>query len=668
MLRLPVVAWRSLGRFAAQCAIGAVLLSPVGALAFDFEKLDVFNLFTEKPTPVSQQALPYTLTIETGEAPSAVKEAVEQSSILYRTRADAPTDGEILVRRAQADFTPVVEALWGAGYYNASITIEIAGQPLRPDQTAAPRVVAAAEALRSRDRVPVKIVVTAGPLFKLRNIAFINARTRQPFTLEELPMRTTKLRPGEPARASDLRAAESALVDYFRSESYPLAKVVTDRPVVYHPEQVVDVTIAVNTGPRAPFGMVTVAGKSDVDPKVVRSFIYIEPGDPYSPQAIAKSRKSVLKLPAISSIRFREAERLDANGQLPVTAEVTDRKPRLIGFGARYSTLDGPALQTYWQHRNLFGGAESLRLEADVFVPPRIDGSALDNLKTFELNDLGGRFKASFIKPALGGSRNDLLIDGMVEKDNTGGDQYGGYSAKRSLGTVAIRHRFTDAFSVQFGVAGEVGRTNDTLGEVDYRLFGLPASITYDSTDKPLDPTKGFRALASVTPYAKFLGSSVGIVESKAQASTYYALDEDARYILAARVGVGSVSGGDLRDIPTTHRFYAGGGGSVRGYRYRSLSPLGPTGQVTGGRSLLEASLEARIKITDTIGLVPFVDMGGAFESPYPDFKEELRYSAGLGLRYYTAVGPIRVDVATPLNKRPGDSSWALYVGIGQAF
>jgi translocation and assembly module TamA len=199
-------------------------------------------------------------------------------------------------------------------------------------------------------------------------------------------------------------------------------------------------------------------------------------------------------------------------------------------------------------------------------------------------------------------------------------------------------------------------------------LYGIPASVTYDSTDRPLDPTKGIRATASVAAYPEFFGSTVNIVESKAQASTYYALDDEGRFVLAGRVGLGSVLGAELSQIPSTHRFYAGGGGSVRGYRYRSLSPLGPTGEVIGGRSLFEASVETRIKVTDTIGLVPFFDMGGAFQSSYPDFREQLRYAAGLGLRYYTAVGPIRVDVATPLNPRDGDKGWALYIGIGQAF
>jgi translocation and assembly module TamA len=255
----------------------------------------------------------------------------------------------------------------------------------------------------------------------------------------------------------------------------------------------------------------------------------------------------------------------------------------------------------------------------------------------------------------------------MVERDRTGGDQYGGYESERVTASAGIRHRFSDSFSVQAGIAGDIGQTRDSLGVIDYQLIGIPAQLSYDSTDSPLDPTEGARVLASAATFPEFFGSSVGFTEAKVRASTYHAVDEDKRVVLAARLTAGTLFGASTGLIPANHRFYAGGGGSVRGYRYRSLSPLGPTGQVIGGSNLLEASLEARIKVTDTIGVVPFFDAGGAFSS-YANFTDEIRYSAGLGLRYYTGIGPIRVDVAVPLNRRSGDPSFAFYVGIGQAF
>ncbi|MGO4572472.1 autotransporter assembly complex protein TamA [Microvirga sp. 2TAF3] len=656
--------WRGAVSLSACLLACAVALKSCEARAFDF-----FGLFgsNDKPPAASPNALPYSLTFELSGDRKAVEQALKDSSELYRLRQEPPLEGDSLIRRAEADFGPMLDALWGAGYYNATLVFDIGGSILKIGAGSA-GTARTAESYRGRAPVPIRALVDTGPLFQLRNIQVNDAKARRPFPPQELPGKIIGLKPGDPARAADLRAAQARMVDYFRAQSRPLAKAVSIGPIVYHPAQAMDVTFDLNPGPFAPVGDITVSGTENVDPTVVRSFIYLEPGDPYSPKALSDTRKSVGTIQALSSVRIREAEALDGNGRLPIFVEVTERKPRVIGFSARYSTIDGPALHGYWEHRNLFGGAERLRLESDIFLAPRNDGTRLKSIGDLMPSDLGGRFRASFLKPALEGSRNDLLIDGLVERDRTGGDRFGGYTNRQINGTAFIRHRFSGTFSVQAGAQVQKGQTSDVLGEVDYFLVGTPASLTYDSTDRPLDPTRGMRINASVSPYPSFLGSTVGMTIGKVEASAYYAFDEDARYILAGRIGLGSIVGADLDEIPANFRFYAGGGGSVRGYRYLSLGPTGPFGYVVGGRSLFEASLEARIKLTDTIGLVPFVDAGNAFASSYPDFKEEIRVSAGLGLRYYTAIGPIRLDVAVPVNPRPGDKPVALYVSIGQAF
>jgi len=660
---MPLPPWRK------AALLSVCLLCVQGVAGGEARAFDFFGLFGSKDNPpaISPNTVPYQLTFDIAGDRKAVERSLQDASNLYRLRGDAPSDGDSLVRRAQADFGPMLDALWGLGYYNATLAFDIGGTPLgiESDPTAAIRT---AETYRNRAVVPVQARIDTGPLFELRNIQVRDARTRRPFSAQELPPRVVKLEPGDPARAADLRAAQARMIDHFRAQSRPLAKAVSIDPVVFHQARLMDVAYSLNPGPIAPIGEIGVSGAENVDPAVIRSFIYLEPGDPYSPDALADTRKSVATIQALSSVRIREAEALDAFGRLPVFVEVTERLPRVVGFSARYSTIDGPAVRAYWEHRNLFGGAERLRLEADVFLAPRNDGTQIKRVGDLEWSDLGGRFRASFLKPALGGTRNDLLIDGLVERDRTGGDRFGGYTSRLVDGTGFIRHRFSSTFSVQGGVQVQRGQTSDVLGQIDYLVVGTPVSLTYDSTDRPLDPTRGWRINASVSPYPEFLGSTVGMVVSRATASTYYALDDDARYVLAGRLGVGSIAGADLDEIPSNFRFFAGGGGSVRGFRYRSLGPTGPFGFVVGGRSLLEASLEARIKITDTIGIVPFVDAGGAFESSYPDFKDDIRVAAGLGLRYYTAIGPIRLDVAAPLNRRPGDKPLSLYVSIGQAF
>lgn len=654
------------------CAFAVMLAAqPVPAQAFDWSSLDIFGLFTSKDEPpaVSPQTLPYKLEFDLGDAADAkaLTRTLQDASLLYRLRKDAPPDGETLARRMAADLNPLVDALWSQGYFNADLTFVVDGARLRVGQEPDARLVRALESFRNREPAPIKVEVTPGPLFNLRKVDIVERGESGASTIAD-PQKVAKLKPGDPATASALRSAQAALVDHLRAQSRPLAKIVELRPVVDHAARIMDVTYVVDPGPLAGFGDIAIGGTVDVPPEVVRSFIYLEPGDPYSPKALADTRKSITSIPAIGSARIREGDKLDRNGNLPIFVEVSERPKHLIGFSARYSTIDGPALRTYWEHRNLFGGAERLRLEGDIFYAPRIDGSKIQSFGDFERSDIGGRFAFSFMKPALNGSRYDLLVDGMATRERVGTNRYGGYTARYANITTSIRRRFSDTFSVQAGLEAERGQTSDVLGQIDYTLVGIPLSVKYDSTDSLLDPTRGVRVTASVAPYAMFSDGTHGLLQTKAAVSGYYALDEDARYVLAGRIGFGSITGAALDEIPSTRRFYAGGGGSVRGYAYRTLSPLGPYNQLIGGRSLFEASVEARVKITETIGIVPFFDAGMAFESAFPDFKETMQFAAGLGLRYYTPIGPIRLDVAAPLNPRKGDKPVAVYISIGQAF
>ncbi len=654
------------------CAFATLLaFQPGPAMAFELSSLDIFGLFTsrENPPEVTPATLPYELSFDVGDAPDAkaLTRTLQDASLLHRLRQDAPPDGETLSRRMAADLNPLVDALWSQGYYNAELQIVVNGVSLRVGAEPNAALVRALESYRNRSAVPIAVRVQPGPVFALRNVAVVEAGGGPSLAIAD-PAKVSRLKAGDPATSASLRAAQAALVDHLRNQSRPLAKIVELRPVVDHPARSMDITYVVAPGPVAGFGDVTINETGDIPPAVVRSFIYLEPGDPYSPKELADTRKSIATIPAVGSVRIREAQALDAAGNLPLSLDVTERPKRLFGFSTRYSTIDGPAVKTYWEHRNLFGGAERLRLEGSTFLAPRIDGTKIEEVGDFQRSDIGGRLSFSFLKPALYGSRYDWLLDGTAVRERVGTNRFGGYTARYANVTTALQRRFSDTFSISAGIEVEHGQTSDSLGQVDYTLVGIPLSVKYDSTDSLLDPTRGIRATASVTLYPTFLGSTIGVVQSKASLSAYYALDEDARYVLAGRVGLGSIAGEGLSEIPATRRFYAGGGGSVRGYAYRTLSPLGPDGRLTGGRSLFEGSVEARIKVTDTIGVVPFFDAGMAFESAVPNFKETLQMAAGLGLRYYTAIGPIRLDVAAPLNPRKGDKPVAVYISIGQAF
>ena len=648
--RAVLIAW---------AAGAAGLALPEPARAFD-----LFGLFGSEPEPPapSPTALPYAAKIS-GTDDSDVLTALQDASALYRLRQEAPPDGEGLVRRAEADMLKLADVLSGYGYYQGRVEVRIDGVPVAPGRT--DTAVRAAERWRNRSLVPVKVAIDLGPLYTLRRIT-VRDRAGRPFPEEVLPPRLTRVDDDVPARSATVLAREAAIVDNFRAQSHPFAKVVSRDPVVDDSAHVMDVTFILEPGPKAGIGAVSVRGAEGLDPATIRSFIYAEPGDPYSPQAVSAIRRSVARLEGIGSVRVREGTELDADGNLPLFVEVSEREKNLIGVSARYSTVDGPGVRAYYANRNLFGGGETFRIDADLYyLGLGYDPFAQQRKQAgIGTNGLGGRLSATYVQPALWGTRNDFLANAFVTREVQ--QSYlvdgGGISG-------AIRHRFSDTFSAQIGLDAQAGRSQDALGTVKYRLIGVPASVTYDSTDSLLDPTKGFRAIASLAAYPGGI-SDPGILVAKAQGSTYYSLDDESRFILAGRVGFGSVSGAKLGEIPDNFRFFAGGGGSVRGYPYRTLGPIGPFNLPIGGRSLLEASVEARIKVTDTIGVVPFFDAGTAFASSLPNFDETIRKSVGIGLRYYTGIGPIRADLAFPLDAYKGGHvrPAVLYLSLGQAF
>ena len=631
------------------------------AWAFDF--FGLFGPGAEQPPAPSPDAVPYTLEFGGVDGHPDVAANLKDASNAWRLRQEAPPNGDGLTRRLIGDFPRLADALQANGYFDGSVHVEIAGVEVGPDGAGEAAAAKAADALRGRETVPVRVTIETGTRYALRHIAVYDARTMAPIDRTLFSKRAFEVGKDDAARAATLQGLQTAWIDELRGKSYPLANIKSARASVRHNERVVDADVTIDPGPRAGIGAVETRGSPGIDPAVIRSFIYLEEGEDYSPQKLAAVKKSIGKIEAVGSVRVEDGEKLDANGNLPITVDTSERKQHAVGAAAQYSTVDGPSVRAYWMDRNLFGGAERLRIDATAGLAPFSSGATFQGLSALKFSDLIGGLKASFLKPALGGTRNDLLVDATLMREKT---DY--YQTQYANVTAQVRHRFSDEASVQGGVEVERGHWDDTFGGHDYSLLGFPVSASYDTTDSPLAPTKGVRALVGATPFVNVLPNGVSMLLSKAQISTYRAIDDDGRYILAGRVGAGSIVGPGIQDIPANLRFFAGGGGSVRGFAYRSLSPQDANGNFVGGNSLFETSLEARIKVTDTIGVVPFVDSGAAFASAVPNFSTSMRTSVGVGLRYYTGIGPIRLDIATPLSPKPGEARYAFYIGIGEAF
>ncbi|WP_244644110.1 autotransporter assembly complex protein TamA [Azorhizobium oxalatiphilum] len=607
-----------------------------------------FNPNAAKNQPAVADATPYALTIDvTGD--SAAKSAVTDASNLERLKTNAPSGAAGLVRRALADRERIIAALYAEGYYAGRIDITVAGVPA--DTVAAfDRV----EAARKAGDVPVVVKVDTGPQFQFGTVRLVDPAGRP--LMDGPSLKAMRLEAGQPAKATLITSAERTITTTLRNAGHPFARVASKDVVADHANRRVDVTYYVDPGRPATFGPFTVSGTKTIKPEFILSRVDIYPGEPYSPERLDALRKRLTAYEIIGSVRFREADRLNAQGQLPIEILVSERELHYVGFGAKYSSTDGSSANAFWGHRNLWGGGETLRLDAQVSWYS--EGSdAVPNADPF-----GYRLAASFSKPGIWTANDDLVAEAAVLREVTDA-----YVREGVTFTGGVRHRFNEDWSGQVGVDLEQSTVQDYFGTTDPFIAGIPVSLTGDTTDNPLDATKGYKFTATVEPFVAFGDSGAGPVMLKASLSAYHAFDEDKRWILAGRVSAGSLIGPELLDVPAQRRFYVGGGGTVRGIDYQKASPQTPNGIVIGGLSYFTASTEMRIKITDTIGVVPFFDMGAAFASEVPDFSA-MYYSAGIGLRYYTAVGPVRLDFAVPLNPPDGSSKYGVYLSLGQAF
>jgi len=463
------------------------------------------------------------------------------------------------------------------------------------------------------------------------------------------------LSPGDPGRAADVIAGEGRIIASLTRQGYPDAATSPRRVVVDHSAFTVAPTYNIASGPLVRLDGVRLETRGPTNPDWVAGLAPWQEGDRYDPDQVAELERRLLETGVYDgvAVALTAADQNNADGNRPIVVTLTDRPRRILEAGATFSTADGSGIEGLWTWYNRFGRADTLRFQA-------------------RLADIDSRIGADLSLPHWRTPGETLALSAAVVNEDT--DAY-----RRTAGVLSadLRQRIGKTSYYSYGIGLDAGRYDenrfDPVTQValgisrDLAILTGRGSAYMDQSNEPLNPTTGWRVTLNVQPTAVTGEDTILFLRTEAQLTAYMPVQDGAKTVVAGRIRLGSIVGGDELSVPSDRLFYSGGGGSVRGYEYQGVGPRLPDNTPRGGLSLFEAAAEVRHDLGRNFGAVAFIDAGAIGFQETPDFSN-LRYAVGIGARYNLSFGPIRADIAFPLDKRDGDADFQVYVSIGQAF
>ena len=544
-------------------------------------------------------------------------------------------NGAVIAARAREDEALAIRLMKSEGYYDGLVSSIVEPVPNQPD------------------RVKATISASPGGQYNLGTISLTGPQTIPPGLARD----ALQLKTGDPIVAAAIEGAEAAISLKLPQQGYPFV-VVALRDIVLDPAtHVGDYTLPVDSGPRSSFGPVATTGNLAFDDRHVGVLKRFEAGDLYDSRKVDDLREAMVATGLFTSVAIEPVRTgsiaADGTERVELLVRQEAGPPRTLAASAGYGTGEGFKLQGSWTHRNLFPPEGALTVDA-------IAGTQQQGARvTFRRSNAGKRDRT-------------VQLTARAEHDD-----FTAYEAFTATLSGRISRDSTPIWQKKWtwGYGFELIATNEKRADParirddgTYFIAALPGQLGYDASNSLLDPTKGFRILGKLSPEysqrASNGGGSNPYVRAQIDASGYFPVRDDL--VFAGRVRFGSIVGAGRDDIAPSRRLYAGGGGSVRGFGYQELGPRDANNDPIGGRGLAEFALEARYRFGN-YGIVPFIDAGQVYASSLPKLGD-IRYGAGIGGRFYTNFGPMRVDVATPIGRRRGEAKVTLYISIGQAF
>jgi translocation and assembly module TamA len=597
---------------------------------FESDKMEI-----EEKVALDLPSIPYKTTIKS-KVPENVNSELEthlkEVSLLIKLESRPPTSLHALYHRIRNDGERLKQALFERGYFDGEVDFVVQ---------------------EKADPVIVTVTYATGKRYQISGLT-VTAKEDRADPLQLIPSKVSKtlqLHEGDEVDLVRIKEANQRLAKYLRDHGYPFAEMDGPEGQIDRQKKSLHIVFRANPGHTSRYGKTEITGLKNLDPQFVRNRLVWKEGAQFDERELEKTRRKLMGTGLFSGIEIKPDESAQDSEVVPLTVNLAEGPPRTIGAGVRYATTEGFGGQVFWSHRNIFGSGENLGLM--IKASPRLSKAKID----FDIPDF---FAAEqFLRNEIGATRE---VNRAYE------------SRSLDIGT-RLEHPFSDTIKGMVGVTGETGKVKRAGVRYLNQLIGFPLELQMDGSNDLIDPTKGGRFSAYVTPYIGKSGMDSRLMISSAKGSYYLRIIKPDTVILAGWVHGGTVAVSSLDNLAPNKRFYAGGAGSVRAYGYKLLGPLDTSRIPIGGRSVLEYGLEGRFKVTDTIGFVVFAEAGSVSSNATPDVSSQGRlWGVGAGIRYYTGIGPIRFDIATPMKRRrdgstkPIDSAYQFYLSVGQAF
>lgn len=568
--------------------------------------------------PFDEKGMDYQMQLQGVEGEEA--EWLRAVSLLEHAPTPPPKDALELESLASADVGRLTKAMKARGYYEAAVNLKF---------------------LHDEQPIVIRFEIDPGPkyLFTQPRLEWEGSYRYPVENLAEIaPLE------GQPAEAQPALDAARKLEEQLNNQFCLFSLSVTPATRLDAATKRAEPVYLIEAGPPATFGPTVITGQRRSKETLIRRNVKYKEGACFRKKDVDATRSALLGSQLYGHAEVTPATQPRPDGTVPMGIDLTERKPRTLRLGTNYATDTGAGVTAKWEHRNLDG--DGLKTTVDTTLSQLLQGVDA---------------KAYF--PAFLAEKQTLTLQTQLQQETTDA-----YDAKTLNLLAALERPLLDHVTAGGGAGYRLSNTTKKLGGDEiYGLVYTPFFLQWDNRNDLQNTTRGLFARATVTPYADTLGGP-NFLKSQFVGQSYLSAEVPLKPTLALRAALGSIDGAGLSNVPPDVRFYAGGGGSVRGYAYQSIGGRDAAGDPLGGIAWAEGTMELRVKFTEEIGAVAFLDGGGVGDR-ISDAYGNLLFGAGGGLRYYTPVGPLRLDVGLPLNKRQGiDSSYQLYVSLGQAF